>query len=101
MTSKTRESAVRTPVGVAINGQPSLKLPPYVDVRTGVTLQEVLQILAPLASSLGVLNLSSNQLGGTITADVMVYTKLKKLILHNMGLEGKICITSIRALYIC
>ena len=81
MTSKTRErSAVRTPVGVAIiiprPRQPSLELPPYIDVRTGVTLQEVLQTLAPLASSLKVLNLVGNKL------------------------RGKICITSIRALYV-
>ena len=113
MTSTARESAVRTPVGVAIiiprPRQPSLELPPYIDVRTGVTLQEMLQILAPLASSLEVLNLGavpglkdieSNDLGGTITADVMVYTKLKVLNLSSNQLRGKICITSIRALYV-
>ena len=92
MTSKTRESAVRTPVGVAIiiprPGLPSLELPPHIDVRTGVTLQEVLQTLEPLASSLEVLNLSGNELGGAITADVAVFNKLKKLELSDMNLNG-------------
>ena len=67
-----------------------MELPPYVDVRTGVTLQEVLQTLEPLASSLEVLNLSGNELGGAITADVAVFKKLKKLELSDMGLDGKI-----------
>ena len=39
----------------------------------------MLQTLEPLASSLEVLNLSGNELGGAITANVAVFKKLKKL----------------------
>ena len=70
-----------------------MELPPYIDVRTGVTLQEVLQTLEPLASSLEALNLSGNELGGAITADVAVFKKLKKLDLSSTGLDGKLLST--------
>ena len=53
----------------------------------------MLQTLEPLASSPEVLNLSGNELGGHIPTDIMVYHKLKKLILYNMGLEGKSCMS--------
>ena len=54
----------------------------------GPPLPEALKLLAPLAN-LEELSLGSNALGGTITADVEVFTKLKKLDLHGMGLDGK------------
>ena len=53
----------------------------------GPPLPETLQLLARLAN-LEVLSLGGNALGGTITADVEVFTKLKKLDLHGMGLDG-------------
>ena len=74
-------------------GQPSLKLPPSFDVHTGVTLQKTLQILAPLASSLEVLKLGGNKLGGSSPADVAVFTNLKELGMSDMDLEGKIANT--------
>jgi len=54
----------------------------------GPPLHEALKLLAPLAN-LEELSLGGNALGGTITADVEVFTKLKKLYLHRMGLDGK------------
>ena len=54
----------------------------------GPPLFEALKLLAPLAN-LEELSLGGNALGGTITADVEVSTKLKKLDLHGMGLDGK------------
>ena len=57
--------------------------------RTGVTLQELLQTLTPLASSLEVLVLKSNKLRGTIMADFAPFTKLKELNMSNMNLEGR------------
>ena len=57
--------------------------------HAGVTLQELLPRLTPLASRLEVLDLSDNQLGGTITNDITVFSKLKKLNMSNMGLDGK------------
>ena len=56
--------------------------------RTGPPLPETLRLLAPLAPTLGKLNLSSNKLGGTLTADIEAFTKLTKLVLFNMGLRG-------------
>ena len=53
----------------------------------------MLQTLEPLASSLEVLNLSRNKLGGAITADVAVFNKLKKLDLSSTGLDGKLLST--------
>ena len=57
--------------------------------HTGVTLQELLLRLTPLASRLEVLDLSDNQLGGTNTTDITVFSTLKKLNMSNMGLDGK------------
>ena len=45
-------------------------------------------MLTPL-TNLEVLDLGFNKLGGTITADVAVFKKLKTLELGAMGLEGK------------
>ena len=52
-------------------------------------LPEALKLLAPLAN-LEELSLGGNALGGTITADVAVFKKLKKLDLSYMGLDGKL-----------
>ena len=54
----------------------------------GTPLQETIELLSPL-TKLEVLDLGSNLLGGTITAGVAVFTNAKKLILMNMGLDGK------------
>ena len=54
----------------------------------GPPLPEALKLLAPL-TNLEELSLGGNKLGGTITTDVSVYTKLKKLVLYDMGLDGK------------
>ena len=54
----------------------------------GPPLPEALKLLAPLAN-LEELSLGGNALGGTITADVEVFTKLKKLDLNGMNLDGK------------
>ena len=56
--------------------------------RTGPSLPETLRLLAPLASTLEQLNLGYNKLGGTITPDIAAFTKLTKLGLSHMGLEG-------------
>ena len=53
----------------------------------------MLQTLEPLAPSLEVVNLSGNELGGAITADVAVFKKLKKLDLSSTGLDGKLLST--------
>ena len=55
----------------------------------GPSLDETLRLLAPLASNLESLDLADNKLGGTITDDIAVFTKLTKLGLYDMGLEGK------------
>ena len=52
-------------------------------------LHESIKLLSPL-TNLEELCLSDNKLGGTITSDVAVFTKLKKLKLHSMELDGKI-----------
>ena len=56
--------------------------------RAGPSLPETLQLLAPLASNLEKLYLGYNKLGGTITDDIAVFTKLSELSLFDMGLEG-------------
>ena len=57
----------------------------------GVPLNEVLRRLAKGgASSLEVLNLQGNELGGTISSDIEMFIKLKTLDLSDMGLDGKI-----------
>ena len=55
---------------------------------TGPPLPETLKLLAPLAN-LEELSLTGNELGGTITADVIVLANLKELNLASMGLDGK------------
>ena len=55
---------------------------------SGPPLPETLKLLAPLAN-LEVLSLRNNGLGGTIAADVSVFTKLKTLDLANIFLAGK------------
>ena len=60
----------------------------------GPPLPETLRLLTPLASNLEILNLSGNELGGTITEDIAAFTKLTELKLFDMGLEGACsCIT--------
>ena len=54
----------------------------------GPPLPETLRLLAPLASKLEKLNLSGNELGGTITEDIAAFSKLTYLGLVDMGLEG-------------
>ena len=56
---------------------------------SGPPLPEALKLLAPLAN-IEELHLDGNELGGTMTADVAVFKKLKKLGLSRMGLNGKI-----------
>ena len=58
-------------------------------VATGPPLHGSIKLLSPL-TSLEELNLSYNNMDGTITSDVAVFTKLKKLKLWSMGLDGKI-----------
>ena len=61
---------------------------------TGVPLHEVLRRLAKGgASNLEVLDLKGNELGGTITSDIEIFTKLKTSKLSMMGLGGKSCRT--------
>jgi len=55
----------------------------------GPPLHETIKLLSPL-TNLEELSLGGNKLGGTITSDVAVFTKLKKLELHDMELDGKI-----------
>ena len=45
-------------------------------------------MLLPLAPTLEKLDLGGNKLGGTITDDIAMFTKLKKLSLSEMGLKG-------------
>ena len=56
--------------------------------RAGPPLGETLPLLKPLASTLEVLDLSGNDLRGTITSDIEAFTKLTKLALARLGLEG-------------
>ena len=63
---------------------------------TGPPLPETIKLLAPLAN-LEELNLSDNDLGGTISADVAVFTKLKKLVLSGMGLDGEMVVPGLSA----
>ena len=59
---------------------------------TGPPFQETIKLLLPL-KKIEELNLNRNKLGGTITPDVGVFTKLKKLHLYSVGLDGKSCRT--------
>ena len=47
-----------------------------------------MRLLAPLTSTLEQLNLGGNKLGGTVTPDIAAFTKLTRLALNGMGLEG-------------
>ena len=64
---------------------------------TGPPLPETIKLLAPL-SNLEELNLSYNDLGGTIMADVAVFTKLKKLVLVEMELDGEMVVPGLSGL---
>ena len=55
--------------------------------HAGVTLQEMLPRLTPLASSLEVLDLSGCKLGGNIPADIAVFAKLKTPNMSGMNLN--------------
>ena len=67
--------------------RPSLR--PNDRAHTGPPLNETLKLLAPLAPTLEKLDLSENEdIGGTITTDVTVFTKLTSLNLCNMSLQG-------------
>ena len=57
----------------------------------GPPLPETLQMLAPLAPTLEKLKLGGNKVGGTITADIVVFTKLTELDLSFMNLQGAVC----------
>ena len=54
----------------------------------GPPLHETLRIIKPLAATLDVLCIGDNQLGGTLTADISVFTNLGLLFLENVGFEG-------------
>ena len=57
--------------------------------HTGASsLQEMLSVLAPFASSLEVIDLRGKELGGAITSAIGVFAKLKKLDVSGMKLEG-------------
>ena len=55
----------------------------------GPPLPETLRLLAPLAPTLESLDLGGNELGGTITDDIVAFTKLTKLYLFGMNLNGE------------
>ena len=55
----------------------------------GPPLQETVKLLSPL-TNLEELDLSDNNIGGKITSDVAVFTKLKNLKLSRTRLDGKI-----------
>ena len=63
----------------------------------GPPLPETLKLLAPL-TNLEELSLSDNELGGTITTDVVAFTNLKELNLSFMGLDGKLLSTRLSVL---
>ena len=55
---------------------------------SGPPLHEMIQLLAPLKSSLEVLWLNGNKHGGSITPEIAAFTKLTQLGLDTMGLDG-------------
>ena len=59
---------------------------------SGPPVLETIKLLSPL-THLEELELTSNKLVGTITTDVVIVTKLKKLGLANMRLDGKLLST--------
>ena len=79
-------------------GAVSLKLSFY--PCSGPPLPEVLEFLAPLASSLEELDLSGNKLGGVITPKIAFFAKLKVLKFYNMRLEGE-CDCSSNLVWAC
>ena len=56
--------------------------------HAGPSLGETLQLLKPLASTLEKLDLSYNELGGTLTEEISAYRKLAELRLSGMGIGG-------------
>ena len=56
--------------------------------HAGPPLGETLQLLKPLASTLEKLDLSDNELGGTLTEEISAYGKLAELCLRGMGISG-------------
>ena len=59
-------------------------------MRAGPPLPETLRLLSPLAPTLEKLDLGYNKLGGTITGDIMAFTKLTELWLMGMSFEGEL-----------
>ena len=57
-------------------------------------------MLSPLAN-LEVLTLSGNELGGSFTAKVAAFTKLKELRMVDMGLDGKSLRTRSERVMLC
>ena len=57
--------------------------------HAGPPLPETLRLLAPLAPTLENLDFGFNKLGGAITDDIAAFTKLTKLDLRDMNLEGE------------
>ena len=75
-------------------GVVSLKLQFYPCSDFLPPLPEMLECLAPLASSLEELDLSANKLGGSVTPKISLFDKLKVLKLDRTGLEGACDCTS-------
>ena len=48
----------------------------------------MLRLLAPLASTLSVLDLNNNKLGGVMTPDIAAFTKMELLTIEEIGLTG-------------
>ena len=57
--------------------------------RAGPPLPETLRLLSPLATTLEKLDLTCNNIGGTITSDITAFTKLSELRLAARRLEGE------------
>ena len=57
-------------------------------VFPGPSLPETLRLLAPLTSSVETLRIGGNRMGGAITPEITLFTKLTHLELHEMDLEG-------------
>ena len=55
---------------------------------TAPPLDETFELLTPVASTLEVLCLGGNALGGTITSDIVAFTRLTTLLLFFMDVEG-------------
>merc|ERR1719198_2675338 len=59
----------------------------------GPPLGETLQLLKPLALTLEKLDLTHNEIGGTITDDILAYGKLVELQLSYTGIGGVCCVS--------